>query len=187
MLRTATVILGMCLPVTVQAECYVRLAMTSQQKITVSRITDVDTLVVPISATQNKCIVTYRALINNAWHTLEGESTGSKNLSEKELCAGAMNQGRASVLSRADNQNMSVETNMVCSDVPKPQVKKVKIGDTIKESEVRAHPNFPKFFRHRGAQCRWFIEPELRNQDLYQYQGIICLSHGSEWRVVDKW
>lgn len=187
MFRTAALIALASLPAVAQAECYVRSAMTTQQKATITRTTDIDTLVVPISATQNKCIVSYRALINGTWHNIEGENVGSKNQTEKELCLGAMDQGRAQVLSRANPTNMSVETNMVCSDQPRPQVRNVKIGDSVRESEVRPHPNFPKPFVYRGAQCRWFIEPQLRNQDLYQYQGIICLSHGTEWRVVDKW
>ena len=187
MLRTTTIILACLLPVAAQANCYVRSAMTIQQKTNITRTTDVETLVVPISATQNKCIVTYRALINNDWHTAEGEKIGLKSLSEQELCRGAMDQGHIQLLSRANPKNMSVETNMVCSDQPKVQVRNVRVGETIQESEVRVHPNFPNPFKHRGAQCRWFVEPELRSQDLYQHQGIICLSHGSKWHVVDKW
>ncbi len=177
----------MAIPLSAQADCYVRSAMTAQKKTTITRTTDIETLVVPISASQNKCIVTFRALINNTWHTMEGESVGAKSMPEQDLCRKAMDQGRTQLLSRADGQNMIVETNLVCSDQPKPEVRNVRIGETVKESEVRVHPNFPKPFRHRGAQCRWFIEPELRERDLFQRQGIICLSHGSEWRVVDKW
>lgn len=187
MFRTATVTLILFLPVSVQAECYVRSAMTSQQKVQIARVTDVDTWVVPISATHQKCIVSYRALINNEWHTVEAEKSGPKTQNENDLCQSAMDQGKVQILSRVNPGTMSVETNMVCNDQPKPKLRNVKIGDTVQESEVRPHPNFPRPFRHRGAQCRWFIEPILRNQDLYQYQGIICLSHGSQWRVVDKW
>jgi hypothetical protein len=187
MFRTTALILTVMWSATAQAECYVRSAMTGQQQANISRVTDVDTWVVPVSATQNKCIVSYRALIDNVWHTIEGESVGARTQPETELCRTAMDRGRAIVLSLVGPQNISVETNMVCSDQPRPKIRHVKIGDTVSESEVRPHPNFPKVFRHRGSQCRWFIEPELRQQDLYQRQGIICLSHGSEWRVVDKW
>jgi hypothetical protein len=187
MFRTATIALAVMIPVSAQAECYVRSAMSGQQKTTITRTTDIETLVVPVSATQNKCIVSYRALIDGTWHNIEGENVGARTLSEQELCRGAMDSGRVQLLNRADPKTMTVETNMVCTDQPRPQVRTVKIGDSVRESEVRPHPNFTKSFVHRGAQCRWFVEPVLRNQDLYQYQGIICLSHGSEWRVVDKW
>jgi hypothetical protein len=187
MFRISAWCLAFLVPVTAQADCYVRSAITNQASSKITRVADVQTLVVPISNTKHKCIVTYRALIDQEWVTMEGEHSDSKSVSEQELCRGAMDQGRSQILSRADGKKLSVETNMVCDDRPEIQVRTVKIGDKVLESEVRPHPNFPKPFVYRAAQCRWFIEPEHRGQDLYQRQGIICLSHGSEWRVVDKW
>jgi hypothetical protein len=98
-----------------------------------------------------------------------------------------MDQGRAQILSRADGGRMTIEQNMVCTDRPEIQVRQVRIGDQVRESEVRPHPNFPKLFKYRGTQCRWFVEPEIRGGDLLQRQGIICRSHGPDWNVVDKW
>lgn len=188
MFRTTTIALALMAPTLAQAtECYVRTAMSAQASASISRVADVQPLVVPISATQNKCFVTYRALINDQWHTLEGESVGPKSLSEQELCATAMDRSRAQILSRANPTNMSVETKMVCDERPQVKVKNVKVGDMVRESEVRPHPNFPKPFTYRTAQCRWFIEPELGQHDLLQRQGIICRSHGDTWRVIDKW
>jgi hypothetical protein len=131
--------------------------------------------------------VTFRAQINGAWIDAEGESVGPKTLSEADLCRGAMDQGRVQLLSRADGGRLAVEQNMVCTDQPQIQVRRVQIGDQVRESEVRPHPNFPKQFNYRGTQCRWFIEPEVRGGDLLQRQGVICRSHGPDWKVVDKW
>lgn len=185
--RVATVIIGMALAGSVSAQCYVRQAMTTQQQASIARITDVQTLAVPVSNTHHKCIVTFRALIDGEWISGEGEKTAPKTVTEAELCRQAMDSGRVQILSRASAKNLSVETNMVCDERPEIQVRNVRIGDVVRESEVRVHPNFPKPFRYLGTQCRWFIEPTYRKQDLGQYQGIICLSHGSQWRVVDKW
>jgi hypothetical protein len=55
-----------------------------------------------------------------------------------------MDQGRAQILSRADGGRMTIEQNMVCTDRPEIQVRQVRIGDQVRESEVRPHPNFPK-------------------------------------------
>ena len=187
MFRPTAIVLALAIPTLAQADCYVRSAMTGQTRANITNITDVQPLVVPINATQNKCFVTYRAQVNNNWITVEGTGIGPKTIGDEELCRGAMDQGRAQILSRANGSNMSVETNMVCDDRPEIRVKNVNVGELVRESEVRPHPNFPRPFKYRTAQCRWFIEPEARNTDLFQRQGIICQAAGNEWRVIDKW
>jgi hypothetical protein len=186
MLRPTALILAL-VATTAQAECYVRSAMTNQTRASITAIADVDPFVVPISPTQNKCIVNYRAQVNGNWVTVEGTSVGAKSLSEEELCRGAIDSSKAQLLSRTDAGNLNIETNMVCDERPAIQVKNVRIGELVRISEVRPHPNFPKPFIYRTAQCRWFIEPEPRVGDLLQRQGIICQSHGDIWRVIDKW
>ena len=170
------------------SECYVRSAVTNQTTMSITAIADVDPFVVPISPTQNKCIVTFRAQVNGTWITAEGEKIGPRSMNDKELCAGAIDSGRVQILSRANGGGMTVEQNMVCTDRPEIKVRTVKRGEMVRESEVRPHPNFPKPFVYRTAQCRWFIEPEVHpGRDLLQRQGIICQVNGNEWQVVDKW
>ena len=170
-----------------QAECFVRSAITNQTAIQITSIADVKPWVVPISPTQNKCIVNFRAQVNGEWITAEGENVGPKSLSEALLCKGAMDQGRTQILSRADGKTLAVEQNMVCTDQTLPKIRKVEIGDRVQESEVLPHPHFPKRFVYHNATCRWFAEQELRSSDLRHKQGIICRSHDNEWQVVDKW
>jgi len=170
------------------SECYVRSAMTTQTKMSIVAIADVEPLMVPISFTQNKCIVSFRAQVNGRWITAEGEKVGPKSMSEQELCNSAVDQGRIQILSRVDGGNISMEQNMVCDERPSRQIRVVQKGERIRESEVLPHPNFPKPFSYRTSTCRWFIEPEVRpGRDLLQRQGIICQLHDSEWQVVDKW
>jgi len=169
-------------------ECYVRSAVTNQTTINIVAVADVEPMVVPISATKNKCIVNFRAQVNGKWITAEGEKVGLKTVTEKELCAGALDQGRIQILSRADGGRMNIEQNMVCNDRPEIQVRVVQRGEMVRESEVRPHPNFPKPFVYRTASCRLFIEPEVRpGRDLLQRQGVICQVNGNQWQVVDKW
>ena len=186
MLRPTALILSV-IATTAQAECYVRSAVTNQTTMSIEAVADVDPFVIPISPTQNKCIVNFRAQVNGQWITAEGERIGPRSMPEKELCAGAVDSGRMQILSRADGGHMTVEQNMVCTDQPEIKVRSVNRGEMVRESEVRPHPNFPRPFTYRTAQCRWFIEPEPRNSDLLQRQGIICQSIGNEWRVIDKW
>ena len=187
MWRKPIIVLTVAVSATAQAECYVRSAMTSQTAIQITNVADVKPWVVPVSPTQNKCIVNFRAQVNGEWITVEGENVGPKTLSEDTLCKGAMDQGRTQILSRANGKRLAMEQNMVCTDQPIAQIRKVKIGDHLQESEVLPHPNFPKQFVYRTSACRWFIEPEVQPGDLLQRQGIICRLHDNEWQVVDKW
>ena len=187
MWRKSIIMLAMVTSATAQADCYVRSAMTAQTAINITSIADVQPLVVPISATQNKCIVNFRAQVNGSWITAEGENIGPKTQSEAVLCKGAMDQGRTQLLSRADGKSLAVEQNMVCTDQTIPKIRKVDIGDLVQESEVLPHPNFTKRFAYHSVTCRWFAEPEARSGDLLHRQGIICRIHDNEWQVVDKW
>ena len=187
MFRTTALIVALGFSTATQAECYVRSAVTNKTAMSIDAIADVEPLVVPVSATHQKCIVNFRAQVNGKWITAEGERTGPKTMSEQELCANAVDSGRIQILSRASGGNIAVEQNMVCTDQPEIKVRVVMRGEMVRESEVRPHPNFPRPFKYRTAQCRWFIEPEPRNSDLLQRQGIICQSAGNNWIVIDKW
>jgi len=187
MWRKPLIVLTMAVTANAQAECYVRSAMTNQTAMSITSIADVQPLVVPISATQNKCIVNFRAQVNGQWITAEGESVGPKSLSEALLCKGAMDQGRTQILSRADGKTLAMEQNMVCTEQNIPKTRRVNIGDLLQESEVIPHPHFPKRFVYHNATCRWFAEPEVRAGDLRHQQGIICRVNDNEWQVVDKW
>lgn len=173
---------------TAQADCYVRSAVTNRTTMSIVAVADVEPLVVPVSATENKCFVTFRAQVNGEWITAEGEKVGPRAMPEKDLCASALDSGRIQILSRASGGNLAVEQNMVCNDQPEIKVKVVKRGEIVRESEVRPHPHFLQPFVYRTSQCRWFIEPEVHpGRDLLQRQGIICQVNGNEWQVVDKW
>ena len=183
----SAIVIAIAISANAQADCYVRSAITNQTSISITNIADVQPLVVPISATENKCIVNFRAQVNGQWITAEGENVGPKTQSEAILCKGAMDQGRTQILSRADGKSLSMEQNMVCTDQNIPKIKKVNIGDLIQESEVLPHPNFTKRFAYHNVTCRWFAEPEVKSGDLLHRQGIICRIHDNEWQVVDKW
>jgi len=187
MRRTIPLILAL-IATAAHGECYVRSAVTNQTRISITEIADVDNFVVPVSPTQNKCIVNFRALVDGRWITAEGERVGPKSMPKADLCRGAMDSGRVQILSQANGGRMNIEQNTVCDDRPVIKVRTVQRGERVRESEVLPHPNFPKPFVYRTATCRWFIEPEVHpGRDLLQRQGIICQLHDAEWQVVDKW
>ena len=169
------------------AECYSRTAMNNRLQDQMVAIANIQKTVTPISDTQNKCVVNFRAQIANNWYTIEGEATGPKEENTDPLCTQALNSTKRQFLSQLGVNRVSVEQDMVCTDQNIAKTRVVKLGDTIRESEVTPHPNFLKRFEYRNTFCRWFMETEGRVGDIIQRQGIICRIRDDEWQVVDKW
>jgi hypothetical protein len=59
------------------------------------------------------------------------------------------------------------------------------IGFSGKLDLFREHPNYKNNFQHNGVICRWFLDNQFVNDDITNYQGIICRV-GDNWTVVDK-
>ena len=186
MRRPLSLILAMSMAGSAYSECYSRIAMNNKTQDNMLTITDVQRTVVPVSQTQAKCVVNYRAQIDGTWHTVEGEAVGLKSTNSDSICAEAVSSSKRQFLLQNGNQ-VNIEQDMVCTDQTIPTIKPVEIGDRIRESQVVPHPNFLKRFEYRAAQCRWFIEAEAISRDLVQRQGIICQIRDSDWQVVDKW
>jgi hypothetical protein len=60
-----------------------------------------------------------------------------------------------------------------------------KIGFSGKLELFKTHPDFPRSFTHNGTVCRWFLDNELKDNNVIGYQGIICKVRDN-WTVVDK-
>ena len=73
-----------------------------------------------------------------------------------------------------------------CVEEPGQTVYTVQIGDLVRETWVIEHPIIKDYFGHRGNKCRWFLESNMAQKDLVQYQGIICEVQPNAWRVIDK-
>ena len=174
---------------TAQAECYTRSSTVSKLTSSIEQIADVDRRVLPAGNGKNLCRITFRAYINEKWHTAQGEETGSVNDSLDTVCAKALNSGRVSILESVSGTKITGSQELICTDEPKPKQKAtVSVGDLVWESEVQIHPAYKEVFRYRGSFCKWFIEskPDIGKVDMHQ--GIICRSPDQKvWRVVDKW
>ena len=86
------------------------------------------------------------------------------------------------------NGQFENETVTVCKEGFE-QVPKIKIGDTILETEVGKSNVKVGYFKHQNAQCRLFTERHSKNGKLAVYHGVICQIDNSptNWLVVDKW
>lgn len=187
MKKSLLILLG-AISMAAQAECYMRSSIRLTQSMIEHTPTDVQRLVVP-DRTGYKCITRYRVVIQQDWQTVEGTATGS---TEGEACARAMDISRGSLLEEAVPDRVSSDSQMVCSDLPDIRVRRVRIGETIYESEVDVHtiPQERPYFNYKRVQCRMFVERDTSNRNLFTYQGIICRkdsSPNSKWLVVDKY
>jgi hypothetical protein len=171
-----------------QAECYVRSSTRITKQAIFGAPTDVQKIVTPDVKGFN-CVLRYRLNLNNDWQTVEGVATAQ---TEDQACAMAIDVSRANILVEVSPHTVSADTQMVCGDITDIRVHPVRIGDEIWESEVDIHtiPAERPYFSYKGTTCRFFVERDSRNRNLYLYQGIICRENAakrSKWRVVDKY
>lgn len=174
---------------TAHADCYSRNSVVSKNLARIERIADVQRALLPAENNQLRCRVTFRALIGDQWHTAEGETLGAADGSLDQICAQALNSGRANILTSVAGTSVSVTQDMVCTDQPIPKTAPaVNVGDTLQDSELPPHPQHRALFQHRGSTCRWFAESQPAAGKVHMTQGIICRApEQTAWTVVDKW
>lgn len=161
------------------ANCDIRSASALTTNRSVGPVLDLER-----NITQNKCTVRYKIEIDGDMH--EVEETKSGQLSDGELCRTAIENGRKNLLTSLGG-NFRADSVTVCQ-TNKPIERRIRIGDTILESEVGTSA-VTKLFKHKGAQCRMFTERLAVNGKLKVYNGVICQVDNSttDWLVVDKW
>lgn len=182
-------ILGLCLiSSTAVADCYVRSNIQLTRQAINAGPTDMQQLAVP-DANGSKCVVRYRVHIGDEWHTAEGTAVAK---TESEACMRAVDVGRGTVLAEVEPSAVRADTQMICSDLPDIRIRPVHIGEIVWESEtdMHRHPQERKYFDYKQTKCRMFTERNVKDRNLYTYQGIMCqVDSGpkSKWRIVDKY
>jgi hypothetical protein len=163
-----------------------QLDLTRQQRH--SSPTDLHSIVTP-DAQGYKCSVRYRINISNEWRNAEGVGRGQ---TEDAACKQALDLKRGALLAEVTPDKVTADTQMVCSDVPEITIRRVRIGERIRESEVDMHtiPAERPYFKYKNTQCRMFVERNTREGNLYTHQGVICRESTDPramWLVVDKY
>ena len=182
-------LLGLCLTTTVvNAECYMRSSIKLTNQSIQGIPTDLQKLAVPEKSGYS-CTIRYRVSIGNNWQTVEGTAQAR---TENEACARALDYKKGYVLAEVTPKTIQATNHMICTDLPDIQVRSVKIGEVVWESETdkHNHPDEQKYFTYKRTQCRMFVERAARFENLYTYQGIICRQNAtqySKWQVVDKY
>ena len=171
-----------------RAECFARSASVSDMPLKIQRVAEYQKNVTPNSMNGLTCRVNFRAQINGQWYTAEGESTGKMDDNLDGLCANAEQLGRARILQDVGGANISVNTDMVCTDQDISKVRTVQVGEIVRQSEVAPNPQKMASFQYMGTECRWFLETmPLGVGGMAQNQGIICRIRDEQWVVRDKW
>lgn len=187
-MKTLTSMAVMLVSTAVWADaCRMQERTVTQHRVIIQERSTVSRDVVPMPGGGRKCMVTFRVRIGNAWHTAHGEHVWDGNQGSNEACAQAVIQAENSVRERVGRGSSLTERVLICDD--RPDLKELResvVGTTGRNHQFRPHPDYPQRFWHRGAECRWFLEPTLTNRGLYNFQGIICELGRDQWVVVDK-
>lgn len=181
-------LLLLLLPMSVLAgECVLHSKTATQNRGVITERADVRHMVTPAINGYQRCIVSFRARINNEWHTAHGDYDWTGNRPIQEACTIAYQRAEAEVQRRVSPTAISNDSVMVCSDRPEHQtLRQTQIGTVGRLSQFRPNPDRPNEFYHNGTQCRWFLDTEFRGQDVNTFQGVICHVQNQNWVVVDK-
>ena len=187
-LKFATVATLMCMITPAHADCYARSASVNTMPLKIERVSDFQKEVLPKGSDKLMCRITFRAQIKGQWYTAQGESTGRVSDNLDGLCASAEQLGRSRILTEIGGSDISVDTDMVCTDQNIPKVRPVELGEIVSQSDVAPNPQKLGSFQYMGTECRWFLETmPLGIGGLIQNQGIICRLRDNQWVVRDKW
>lgn len=143
--------------------------------------------IVPAMNDRRRCLVSFRAKINNQWFTAHGDQEFDYGQSARLACDMARVKAESQVRAQTGNASVATESVMVCSDQPQHQtLRQTHIGTIGHMSQFRPNPERPLEFAHNGSRCRWFLDREFRAGFLVPFQGIVCHVNDQNWIVVDK-
>jgi hypothetical protein len=177
------------LPHVAFGECYMRSITVNEMSSQIERTADVVKELVPIQD-QKQCTVTFRVMISGNWYTALGRSRDSVTTDDAQLCARAMDLGRARVLQDIAGSSVAMTQELICTDQDLPKNRQVKIGDVVRESEVAPHwdPAKRQSFPYKGMECRWFMENvSLGAGGIAHNLGVMCRVKNEQWHVLEKW
>lgn len=178
-MRSIVFLMSMSVSLAVGAECFVRTATVSTS--TVQRVADIKETRLPYNGLR-KCIAQMRVLVDNDWQTVEGEGVAE---TDQQACQLARDFSQARLLIPAET-TVSTESTMICSDEPKIRIREsVRVGEWVRESELRPMTGRDRPFRYQGQTCRWFLHQEPHLGKIIGFAGIMCKLRPNEWQVID--
>jgi hypothetical protein len=167
--------------------CILQEKTTTRSTATVTERSQIRSAVVPFSNGQKKCIVNYRAKVDNNWYEAMGEYVWDGSNSSAEACSAAVKQADTDLIHRIKPTGLISEQVLICNDNPDTkQLQESNVGTIVDISQLRTHPEHPGSFMDKGTECRWFIDPAFNGRTVHNFQGIACKISEGRWAVVDK-
>lgn len=184
--------LALALVGSAHAECYYQSVYVNELKSQIERTAD-EQRFVGVMNDVKFCRVAFRIQVKGEWLTAQGEARGPLTSNDNQLCAQAVDSGRARVLEKI-GAKMSVTQDMLCTDRDTPTVTRipVKVGDIVKDSQMDPHPDPSKrvsFLDEKsGVECRYFGEamPTVGG-GVVSYYGTMCRVRNGDWLIRNKW
>ena len=169
------------------AECVMQSKTVSQQKLTISKRSDIKRDIVQAPTGERRCVVNFQVEIANKWHMATGEYDWDGQRPSSEACAAAVALAERDVQARLQGGSAISENVLVCNDDPdRNRLQQMHPGTVGNLAQFRPHPDYPKPFFHNGTQCRWFVETAYTITQIRNYLGIICKLETDQWVVVDR-
>lgn len=168
-------------------QCVIQQRTVSQGEVEIQERSEVRREITPLPSGQWRCQVSFRARIGAVWHTAFGEYDWPGDRSQQEACGVAVKTATDLLRQRVGKTKVITDQVVVCRDQPDLiTLKDIKPGTVAMLHQFRPHPDYPNAFWHQGTQCRWFLDSQYRNSDIYTFQGIICQVQNGGWAVLDK-
>jgi len=169
------------------AECVLQSKTVSQQKIVITKRSDIKRNIIQSPTGEKKCMVNFQVEVANTWHMASGEYEWDGQRPSGEACAAAVALAERDIQGKLQKGAAISENVLVCNDDPdNMRLKQLHPGTVGQLAQFRSHPDYPNAFYHKGTQCRWFVETSYETAQIKNYLGIICKLETDQWVVVDR-
>lgn len=128
----------------------------------------------------NSCHVKFNIEVDGKVHAVE------YNLTKSDNCAEAIERGKNELIVTMAGK-YRVESITTCKEGGTVDLKPVKIGEVVLETELGVVERASNYFRHNNSKCRLFRERYGKDGKLRVAHGVICQMDNQGWIVVDKW
>ena len=170
----------------VASECALRATVVAQSAAVIAERGEVVANVVN-GVGGKKCVVSFRARVDAAWHVASGEQSWDGRSPPESACSQAVSNAEKSLVESLSPVRLNSEQIMICNDRESLQTQPLsEIGVRANLDQFRVHPKYPRVFWHNGTECRWTLDTVFEKSRVETYQGIICKVSGNQWVLVDR-
>ncbi len=98
------------------AECVLSEIVRTNTEGNIETIRDIKKTIIPISQSEQKCVVKFNAFVSNEWHGSLGAYAFGNSMNEERACAIALNNGKQRLLEQLFPQGVQAEALLLCDE-----------------------------------------------------------------------